>query len=79
MIKPLTDLINKAIEIGYFVLRSAIKQLADSMFVDTIEALLETHNVKAISLEIEITENVFLGNQDSVLQVLRRIDALMHW
>ncbi len=95
---PVAEESGMMIEIGYFVLRSAIKQLAswqvsgnddffvavnisplqlaDPILVDTIEALLETHNVKATSLEIEITENVFLGNQDGVLQVLRRIDAL---
>ena len=95
---PVAEESGMMIEIGYFVLRSAIKQLAtwlasdnddffvavnlsplqlaDPGLVDTIEALLNKHNVKPTSLEIEITENVFLGNQDSILQVLKRIDAL---
>jgi len=95
---PVAEESGMMIEIGYFVLRTAIKQLAswqalhhddfsvavnlsplqlaDPTLVDTIKALLETHHVKATSLEIEITENVFLGDQDGVLQVLNRIDAL---
>jgi len=86
------------VEIGYFVLRTAIQQLAewqlvhneaffiavnlsplqlrDKELVNKIQDLLETYNVSADSLEIEITENVFLGDQEEVLQTLQRIDAL---
>ncbi|MCJ8348767.1 EAL domain-containing protein [Moritella sp.] len=86
------------VEIGYFVLRSAIQQLArwqqvhneaffiavnlsplqlqDKELVNKIQDLLETYNVSANSLEIEITENVFLGDQDGALQILQDIDAL---
>lgn len=86
------------VEIGYFVLRSAIKQLArwqqvyneaffiavnlsplqlkDKELVNKIKGLLEIYNVSAHSLEIEITENVFLGDQEEALQTLQRINAL---
>ena len=95
---PIAEESGMMIEIGYFVLRSAIKQLAywqkmhkddffvavnlsplqlaDLTLVDKIEELLKTYKVSAKSLEIEITENVFLGDQEDTLKVLNRINAL---
>ncbi|QUM82833.1 EAL domain-containing protein [Moritella sp. 5] len=95
---PIAEELGMMIEIGYFVLRSAIKQLAcwqkshhddffvavnlsplqleDLALVDKIEELLKTYKVSAKSLEIEITENVFLGEQEDTLKVLKRINAL---
>ncbi|QUM77165.1 GGDEF and EAL domain-containing protein [Moritella sp. 24] len=95
---PIAEESGMMIEIGYFVLRSAIKQLAswqrsydddffvavnlsplqltDLTLVDKIETLLKTYNVSAKSLEVEITENVFMDDQEVILNVLKRIDAL---
>jgi len=95
---PIAEESRMMIEIGYFVLRTAIKQLSrwqetyhddffvavnlsplqltDVTLVDKIDDLLKIYNVSAKSLEIEITETVFMDDQESVLTVLNRIDGL---
>lgn len=51
-------------------------QFQRSNFVETIQAVLQKHDLNAGQLELEITETVLLNNADRAIETLQRIKAL---
>lgn len=95
---PLAEQSGQIIEIGYFVLRTAIQQLArwkqqyhsdfylavnlspvqlrDSGLVQKLAGMLSLYDLSPDALEIELTENVFFGEEEQALDVLKQLSDM---
>lgn len=95
---PIAEQSGLIIEIGYFVLRNAIQQLAhwksqyrkdfflainlspiqlkDKTLVQKLTGMLQLYQLAPSALEIELTENVFFGEEEHSLEVLNQLTDL---
>ncbi len=51
-------------------------QLQDTAYTEYIKSLLEQYDIEARFIEIEITENIFLGNKKATLSFLKRLKEM---
>ena len=76
VIEQIGSWLRKGAEVPTISVNFSALQLYDPNFLEFVEDLLAAHNVPAALLEFEITENIFLENQNATLVFLEKLRAM---
>ncbi|MBR4005454.1 MAG: EAL domain-containing protein [Treponema sp.] len=76
VIKQMASMRDEGIPLRRFAINYSAGQIVDTGYVDFLRGLLEKYNIPPEMIEIEITESLFLGNDQDSAKLFKQLDEL---
>ena len=76
VIKQMAAMRDEGIPLRRFAINYSAGQIVDTGYVDYLRGLLEKYNIPPEMIEIEITESLFLGNDQDSASLFKQLDEL---